>query len=85
MTATLRSFDGMTTTTSEEHTMTDSDIAARGRMTLPVLWSLLGVSAVCNMVTSTIGVNPLVGIGFGLLTLALGGGLIAQYRKDRRR
>ncbi|MGP3933167.1 hypothetical protein [Nonomuraea sp. KM88] len=75
----------MTTTTSEEHTMTDSGIAARGRMTRPVLWVLLGVSAVCNMVTSTIGINPLIGIGFGLLTLALGAGLIAQYRKERRR
>jgi len=51
--------------------------------TRPVLWVLLIISAVCNVVTSTSGL-VLVSIGFGLLTLALGGGLIAHHYRHRR-
>ncbi|WP_246080712.1 hypothetical protein [Nonomuraea mesophila] len=75
----------MTTTPSEELAMTKPEIAVRGRTTRPVLWLLLLVSAVCNVVTSTIGVNPLIGIGFGLLTLAIGGVLVTRHRRGRRR
>lgn len=50
----------------------------------PVLWFLLAVSTVANVVTSTSGLNPLIGIGFGLLTLALGGALVAHHYRHRR-
>ena len=49
-----------------------------------VLWFLLAISAVANVVTSTSGLNPLVGIGFGLLTLAFGGSLVAHHYRRRR-
>lgn len=49
-----------------------------------ILWVLLAVSAAANIVTSTAGLNPLIDIGFGLLTLAFGGTLIAQHYRRRR-
>ncbi|MEV6605400.1 hypothetical protein [Kutzneria sp. NPDC051319] len=52
--------------------------------TRPVLWVLLAVSAVANVVTSASGQNVLLGIGFGLVTLALGGALVADHYRRRR-
>jgi hypothetical protein len=51
----------------------------------PVLWVLLIISAVCNVVTSASGLHVLLGIGFGLLTLALGAALVADHYYRRRR
>jgi hypothetical protein len=52
--------------------------------TRSVLWFLLAVSAVGNVVTSTSGLNPLIGVGFGLLSLTFGGALVAHHRRHRR-
>ena len=48
-----------------------------------VLWVLLVISAVANVVTSTASPNIFIGIGFGLLTLAFGGALVADHRRRR--
>ncbi|GAA3437226.1 hypothetical protein [Kutzneria kofuensis] len=52
--------------------------------TRPVLWVLLVISAVGNVVTSASGQNVLIGIGFGVLTLAFGGALVAHHYRNRR-
>ncbi|WP_436758858.1 hypothetical protein [Streptosporangium sp. V21-05] len=51
----------------------------------PVLWFLLMVSAVLNMVFSSVGTNVLAGIGLGLATLACVAALIAHHYRNRRR
>jgi hypothetical protein len=51
----------------------------------PVLWLLLVISAAGNVVTSNIGLNMMVGIGFGLITLACAAGLIVNHYQHRRR
>jgi hypothetical protein len=45
------------------------------------LWTLLAICAVCNVVTSASGLHVLIGIGFGLLTLAVGAALIVDHRR----
>ncbi|WP_198047218.1 hypothetical protein [Kutzneria sp. 744] len=52
--------------------------------TRPVLWVLLAVSAVANVVTSASGQNVLLGIGFGLVTLAFAAALVADHYRRRR-
>ncbi|QUQ65316.1 hypothetical protein [Kutzneria sp. CA-103260] len=52
--------------------------------TRPILWFLLAVSAVANVVTSTSTLNPLIGIGFGLLTLTFGGALVTHHYRHHR-
>lgn len=52
--------------------------------TRPVLWVLLVISAAANIVTSTSNLNVLIGIGFGLLTLAFGGALVLHHHRNRR-
>jgi membrane protease YdiL (CAAX protease family) len=52
--------------------------------TRPALWVLLVISAVCNVVTSASGQNVLIGIGFGLLTLAFGAALVVDHYRSRR-
>ena len=52
--------------------------------TRPVLWILLITSAVANIVTSASGLHVLLGIGFGLLTLAFGAALVADHYRRRR-
>jgi len=51
----------------------------------PVLWLVLIVSAAANGVSSTIGLHPLVGIGFGLVTLACVAILMVHHYQHRRR
>jgi hypothetical protein len=51
----------------------------------PVLWLLLVISAAGNVTTSNIGLNMMIGIGFGLATLACGAGLIVNHYQHRRR
>ncbi len=49
-----------------------------------ILWFLLAACAVANVVTSTSSLNPLIGIGIGLLTLTFGGALVADHYRHRR-
>ncbi|WP_433514736.1 hypothetical protein ACQP2T_03435 [Nonomuraea sp. CA-143628] len=57
---------------------------ARRGMLRPVLWLLLAISAVLNIVTSNIGSNIFVGIGFGLATIACAVALAAHHYRHRR-
>ncbi|WP_440098511.1 hypothetical protein [Streptosporangium sp. H16] len=57
---------------------------ARAGMVRPVLWFLLMVSAVLNMVFSSVGDNVLAGVGFGLATLACVAALIVHHYRHRR-
>jgi hypothetical protein len=50
----------------------------------PVLWALVFVSAVANGVAQSIGLHPLVGVGFGVVTLAAVAALIAGHYRQRR-
>jgi uncharacterized membrane protein len=49
-----------------------------------VLWVLLVLSAAANAVSSMIGLHPVVGIAFGVLTLAFVAALIVDHRRRRR-
>jgi hypothetical protein len=49
------------------------------------LWLLLVICAAGNAVTSTTGFPVLVGIGFGLATLACGVALAVDHYRQRRR
>jgi hypothetical protein len=51
----------------------------------PVLWLLLVISAAGNVVTSNTGLNMMIGIAFGLATLACGAVLIVDHYQHRRR
>ncbi|WP_033290227.1 hypothetical protein [Amycolatopsis jejuensis] len=51
--------------------------------TRPLLWGVLVLSAGGNAVTSALGLNVAVSIVFGVVTLAAGIALIANYRKHR--
>ncbi|HUR05426.1 MAG TPA: hypothetical protein VM347_22990 [Nonomuraea sp.] len=57
---------------------------AQRRMPRPVLWLLLVISAVLNIVTSNIGINIFIGIGFGLATLACAAALVVDHYRHRR-
>lgn len=57
--------------------------AQRGALR-PVLWLLLAISAVLNIVTSNIGINIFIGIGFGLATLACAAALVVDHYRHRR-
>jgi hypothetical protein len=58
----------------------------RGGRTLlrPILWLLLVVSAAANAVASASGLTPLVGIGFGMVTLACVAALTVHHYRHRR-
>jgi hypothetical protein len=49
-----------------------------------VLWLVLVLSAAANAVTSNLGISPLVGIGFGLVTLGSATALIVHHYQNRR-
>ncbi|WP_370939958.1 hypothetical protein [Amycolatopsis sp. cg13] len=51
--------------------------------TRPLLWGVLVLSAAANAVTSALGVNLLLSTIFGVVTLAAGIALIANYRTHR--
>jgi hypothetical protein len=51
----------------------------------PVLWLLLVISAAGNVATSNIGLNMMIGIGFGLVTMACAAALIVNHYQHRRR
>ncbi|MFI6454227.1 hypothetical protein ACIBF6_22020 [Streptosporangium amethystogenes] len=70
---------------TDPHRILDTSETARPvGMLRPVLWLLLVVSAVLNMVTSSIDVNVFVGIGFGLVALACAAALIVHHYRYRR-
>jgi hypothetical protein len=48
-----------------------------------LLWVAVVISAICNATTSVLGVNVIVSIAFGLLTLGFGVALVANYRRNR--
>jgi Flp pilus assembly protein TadB len=50
----------------------------------PVLWLLLVVSAAANAVASASGLTPLVGVAFGVVTLACVAALIVHHYRNRR-
>lgn len=56
----------------------------RNGLLRPVLWLVLVLSAAANAVTSNIGISPLVGIGFGLVTLGCATTLIVHHYQRRR-
>jgi hypothetical protein len=57
----------------------------RGGLLRPVLWLALIASATANAVSSSIGLNAFVGIGFGLITLACAATLIVHHYQHRHR
>jgi hypothetical protein len=57
----------------------------RGSIMRPVLWVLLVISGACNVVTSSMNIPVLIGIAFGLLTLACGAALVVDHYRRRRR
>lgn len=48
-----------------------------------MLWGVLVLSAAANAITSALGVNLLLSTVFGVVTLAAGVALIANYRTRR--
>lgn len=50
----------------------------------PVLWLVLILSTAANAVTSASGLNPLVGVGFGVVTLACVAALVVHHYRHRR-
>ena len=46
-----------------------------------LLWVVLTITAIGNATTSAMGVNPVISVTFGVVTLACGVALVAQYRR----
>ena len=57
----------------------------RAGMLRPVLWLLLILSAADNATVSVAGWNVLVGVGFGLITLACAAVLVVHHYRHRAR
>jgi hypothetical protein len=73
---------------SDPYRIADPDTTSapsRGGMLRPVLWLLLIISAVANATVNTAGGNVLVGIGFGLVTLACAATLVVHHYRHRAR
>jgi hypothetical protein len=60
-------------------------IRSPGSIMRPVLWVLLVISGACNVVTSSMNISVLIGIAFGLFTLACGAALVVDHYRRRRR
>jgi hypothetical protein len=60
-----------------------SATASRGLLR-PVLWLVLVVSTAANIVTSNIGLHPLIGASFGAVTLGSIAVLITHHYRQRR-
>jgi hypothetical protein len=56
----------------------------RGGLLRPLLWLGLVVSGAVNIVTSSMDINVLIGIGFGLVALSCGVALIVDHYRNRR-
>ncbi|MET0418141.1 MAG: hypothetical protein ABW022_19185 [Actinoplanes sp.] len=65
--------------------MTDSyrTVTDRGLLR-PILWVVLVLSTAANAAASSIGVHPLIGAGFGAVTLACIAVLITHHYRHRR-
>lgn len=63
--------------------MTNATTTRQSTAVRSLLWILLTITAVANATTSTMGMNPVISISFGLVTLATGAGLVANYRRNR--
>jgi hypothetical protein len=61
----------------------DATSVRRGALR-PVLWLVLFVSGLANAICSTAGINPFVGAGFGVITLASAVALIVHHYRHRR-
>lgn len=61
--------------------MTDTSRGTQNVRSL--LWVVLVISTVANGTTSTLGMNVFISIAFGLVTLATGVALVANYRRNR--
>lgn len=57
--------------------------APRGGLLRPALWLLLIVSATANAVSSAAGLHALIGIGFGLITVACIAALVVHHYLNR--
>jgi hypothetical protein len=60
-------------------------VAVRTGVRRPVLWVLLVVSAAANTIATSAGLNVLVGVGFGVLTLACVTALVVDHVAHRSR
>jgi hypothetical protein len=66
--------------------MTDPGTTETRRgMLRPLLWAVLVVSAAANATSSTVGAHPIVGVGFGLITLACAAVLVVHHYRHRAR
>jgi hypothetical protein len=63
--------------------MTNATPTRQSTAVRSLLWVLLTITAVANATTSAMGMNPVISISFGLVTLAAGVGLVANYRRNR--
>jgi hypothetical protein len=61
----------------------DAPHGDRGGMLRPALWLLLILSAAANATASTVGANPLAGVGFGLITVACTVALVVHHYRHR--
>ena len=57
----------------------------RGGVLRPVLWIVLILSATANGTLSGLDANPVVSVGFGLITLACAASLVVHHYRHRRR
>ena len=67
-----------------ESTPADRHADAPRSLFRPVLWVVLIVSAAANAISSSIGISPFVGVGFGVITLACVTTLIVHHYQHRR-
>jgi hypothetical protein len=70
---------GSTDPSTKEQVVSDRNVVR------PVLWCALVISMAANAVTSTSGLPVLVGVSFGLVTLACAVGLVAHHYRNRVR
>ena len=75
----------MTTSEFTNNIQTISSPATKpGRVLRPVLWLLVVLSGAANIATQSMGLNPFVSIGFGVLTVSFGVALGMHHYRHRR-
>jgi len=68
---------------AKEQTMNNATPTRKSTAMQSLLWVVLTITLVCNATTSAMGLNPIISVSFGVVTLACGVALIAQYRRNR--
>jgi hypothetical protein len=63
--------------------MTNTSPSRQSTAVQSLLWVVLTLAAIANATTSTMGLNPIISVSFGLVTLASGIGLVVHYRRNR--